>query len=314
MNDLLEKHVMVAVDGSLQARQAVKYAVALAEWVRPLTLTLYHVQPPVSQYLVDEARRNARASAELDALLKRHATAAQDLLTGLSDSAVTNGFPPERIHTETAVRLTDIDRVILSAAVDRKLDALVMGQRGISGIQKTFIDSVSDRVLSQPAGLPVWLVKGTAGTPGRILLAVDGSEDALRAVDHVAFMVSGHPGVRLTFYHVRPRFRDACPIIDDTPPGEHLKAAARRGARQCLDRFLQQAIERLAAEGISEDRVTVVTEDKKIDIAKAIAATAAAGDFGTVVVGRRGINHTFFSGSVSEALLNRIDDRALWVV
>ena len=38
------------------------------------------------------------------------------------------------------------------------------------------------------------------------------------------------------------------------------------------------------------------------------------GDYGTVVVGRRGVNRAFFMGSVSKYVLNHTEGRALWVV
>jgi hypothetical protein len=56
----------------------------------------------------------------------------------------------------------------------------------------------------------------------KILLAVDGSESALRAVDHMAFMLSGNPEVRFCFFHVTPRLKDCCeidPTIRDSQAG-----------------------------------------------------------------------------------------------
>jgi nucleotide-binding universal stress UspA family protein len=38
------------------------------------------------------------------------------------------------------------------------------------------------------------------------------------------------------------------------------------------------------------------------------------GNFGTVVIGRRGINKAFFMGSVSRYIINRISNRSLWIV
>jgi len=162
--------------------------------------------------------------------------------------------------------------------------------------------------------VPIWLVRGRVAFPDRILVAVDGSPNALRAVDHLAFMLSGNADVRLTFFHVRPTLKAVCPIVDDDDQTDDLSSAADAGDRRCMDGFLHRALERLAEDGIGEDRVDVVTVEKTLNIGKAVLEKAAKGNFGTVVVGRRGLTRTFFSGSVSSHLIDRLSDRALWVV
>jgi nucleotide-binding universal stress UspA family protein len=49
-------------------------------------------------------------------------------------------------------------------------------------------------------------------------------------------------------------------------------------------------------------------------VGKMILAEAKKGNYGTVVVGRRGADQSRFFGSVSRYVTERITDRAMWLV
>jgi len=47
---------------------------------------------------------------------------------------------------------------------------------------------------------------------------------------------------------------------------------------------------------------------------KDILVYALKGNCGTVIIGRRGVSNAFFMGSVSRYIINRVSNRALWIV
>ena len=51
-----------------------------------------------------------------------------------------------------------------------------------------------------------------------------------------------------------------------------------------------------------------------MNVGKAIVDEAKKGNYGTVVIGRRGVSKAFFMGSVSRYVLDRTRNRALWLV
>ncbi len=53
---------------------------------------------------------------------------------------------------------------------------------------------------------------------------------------------------------------------------------------------------------------------RTMDLGKAILDEAKKGKYGTVVIGRRGVDRAFFMGSVSRHVLDKISERAVWVV
>jgi nucleotide-binding universal stress UspA family protein len=310
----MEKKIMIAVDDSLQAKCAVDYAVAMRDTIDPLTITLCHVQPPISQYLEQEAAKNAKAKAQLDALLRKNDAASKRLLEEMKSSAVLKGMSPDSVEIQTHMHTAEMDRILLRTAEDRHYDALVLGRRGISGIQKAFIDSVTDSVMHQRTTAPIWLVKGKVRPSDNILLAVDGSQNAFRAADHLAFMISESKNARVTLLHVRPTLKSVCPISNDDAATDQLSSAASLGDQQCMDDFLERTLARFKESGIGEDRLEILNVDKTLNIGKAVLNHAQKNGFSTIVIGRRGISRTFFTGSVSQYMIERMPDLALWVV
>ena len=49
-------------------------------------------------------------------------------------------------------------------------------------------------------------------------------------------------------------------------------------------------------------------------VGKAIMDFSEKGDYRTLVVGRRGIDRSFFMGSVSRYMINNLSDGAVWVI
>jgi nucleotide-binding universal stress UspA family protein len=66
--------------------------------------------------------------------------------------------------------------------------------------------------------------------------------------------------------------------------------------------------------GIGEDRYEIRVAETVRNVGKAIVEKASKEDFGTIVIGRSGMNRSFFMGSVSRYVFNRAMNRALWVV
>ena len=66
--------------------------------------------------------------------------------------------------------------------------------------------------------------------------------------------------------------------------------------------------------GISEDRIEIKEVERSGNAGKVILEEAEIGDYGMVVMDRRGDNRAFSMGSVSKHVLNQAEGRALSVV
>lgn len=308
----MEKKILLAVDNSVHSRQAIDYAVRMSSVAQNLEYTLFHVQPPISQFLLDEAEIDFKARAKLKRLVKENARKAQRFLEEHKDHMVRLGVSENAIDTVTEPKIQGLARDIIERAQQKLYDAVVVGRRGLSRAQKMFMGHVTTNLLEHCTVIPVWVVDGEV-TATKIMAAVDGSESSLRAVDHLSFMVGQNPEVKLTLFHVIPRVADYC-VIDFKDQKEDIEEIIAKGDRRCIEHFYAHVRKKFSEAGIQEDQIEIKTTRRTVNVGKAITQEAKKGEYGTVVIGRRGVSKAFFLGSVSKYVIDKISNRAFWLV
>ena len=309
----MKKKIMVAVDNSRPSKNAIQYAVGMASNITSLHFILFHAQPGVSLFLQEEAQKSVKAKRQLDRVLSKNDTVARKLLDDYKDQMVTMGITADRIECFTQKRNLGFAKDILEFGQKGRYDAIVVGRRGLSRLAELYAGSVTTNILEQSQVIPVWMIDGEAKA-GRVMIAVDGSEASLRAVDHVSFMLSDNPDASLTLLHITSNAGKYCEIDFDAEPDPELEEIIARGERACIDQFYQHAIKKLTSAGISEDRIQIEVVQGKRRIGKAILDFAEKGKISTMVIGRRGIDKAFFMGSASRYMISKVSNGALWIV
>lgn len=309
----MERKLLLAVDDSLPSKNAVRYAGRMMAGDPEAHFDLLNVQPAISGFLLDEARHKASTRRKLDELFAKNVASSHDLLAGLKQVLASAGVAEDRITVHTAPRHLGVDKDILDFGVQRRYDAIVIGRRGASGLKDVLFGSVSNNVIQQSKILPVWVIDGDL-TPGNILVAVDGSVNAIRAVDHLAFMMAGRKDCRFTFFHVQPKLHQFCAIDFDRADLEPLEAMVASGNERCIENFYGKVRHKLAEFNISEDRIDIKTRSGMGSVGGMIYKEFTAGRYDTVVMGRRGLDRSYFMGSVTQYLLGKTGDRAMWIV
>ncbi len=72
------------------------------------------------------------------------------------------------------------------------------------------------------------------------MLAVDGSEASLVAVDHAAFMFSGNTSIDILSCMLPPKLRDYC-AIDFKKDNDMMEEIIARGDKLCIESFYAHA-------------------------------------------------------------------------
>jgi nucleotide-binding universal stress UspA family protein len=159
----------------------------------------------------------------------------------------------------------------------------------------------------------------------RILVAVDESENSLRAVQYVGALLRRTPEVVVTLFHVlKPMPRGLLEHGGSENPaaearlGEQLRRDQEAWIRQEAESecpFLITAFETLAQSGFDRNRV-VLRIGHEDDVARNILEEAQSGKHGTIVVGRHGSSgmKRLFGGGVTDQLLRDAKGFAIWVV
>jgi nucleotide-binding universal stress UspA family protein len=172
---------------------------------------------------------------------------------------------------------------------------------------------VSRNVLEYCPETPTWLLEPVVRKKG-VLIAIDSSENALRAVDHAAFMLSG-TDCPVTLFHSKRQLKGFVPdeILKEAP---ELEAVWKNTAGEQVVPYVEKAKEKLLTAGLNEEQITVKIVDGSRSAAVDIQKAAQRYDCGTVVLGRRGLTgvRELIMGSVTRKVLESFSGMAVWIV
>ncbi len=145
-----------------------------------------------------------------------------------------------------------------------------------------------------------------------ILISVDASDNALRAVDYASAIVGSADGFRVTLLYI-----ERAPNRDRFESEEAWLGQCRLDHERVFE-FLTKARAVLVAAGLPDQAVSerTVLCSAEPSVAQTILDVQQEGGFGTLVVGRRGLTkgEEFLFGSVSTKLVHNAKNCAVWVV
>jgi nucleotide-binding universal stress UspA family protein len=308
----VKKKILVAVDGSIYSRKAIEYVVKMESLIKDLNYTLLNIHPKISEFLIEDSRIGGKARSALKEITARNHENSIRILNDAKSIMTKLGVDENQIETVSRPVFKGTAKAIIDYGRKGLYDAIVMGRRGISRLAEVFMGSVTNGVIEHTSVTPVWAVGGEVKSL-KIMIAVEGSESSLRAVDHVIFMLGENPDIRITLLHVMPRLRDYCEISFEERE-DILEEVINQGDKQCIDDFYAHAQRKIKEAGLKKSQIDIKEVVSTINIGKSIVNEVKKGNFGTVVIGKRGADDSFFLGSVSRFVLASVSNRAVWLV
>lgn len=152
----------------------------------------------------------------------------------------------------------------------------------------------------------------------KILVAMDESENARRAIDYIADNFSRDHDI--TLFSV---ILDTAAICNMSSPELVPYFQSQQAAfcsiedkkKELVDEALEKAKKDLAKAGFDEGRITIKVGLKDRTVARDIIDEAHKG-YDTVIIGRRGVSglEEFFLGSVSHKVVNGVKDHTVILV
>ncbi len=155
----------------------------------------------------------------------------------------------------------------------------------------------------------------------KILIAIDESKNAMKAVEYVAGILGKTEGVKITLFSVFPKlpptFLETEASLHPVFKGKVEEVTALTGQkRAAIGKSMEMAKKALMDAGIAEENITIKVQEKEIGIARDILKEAYEGRYDTIAIGRRGLSATkeFLFGSVSTKVIHYARNCAVLVV
>ncbi len=275
---------LVAVDGSEQSYEAARALAHLRQSEQVLLLHALDVPEPAYPTMVPEVARDLYTT-----VAKGMREDGERLLDRVK-SILPSGIGPVTTRLEIGKPV----EVILTVAEQERIGLIVMGARGVAPIRELVLGSVSHRILTH-AVCPTLVVKSPVRTLRRVLLAVQGSEDAEAAARFLTSQPFREP-VEITVLTVFPAGQPLWPVglSDSQTMVQEAKGAANRFVEEVADRLagLQYCAGVKLALGAPAPAILREADSSKADLIL----------MGTR--GRQGIAR-FFLGSVAHTVLHR---------
>jgi nucleotide-binding universal stress UspA family protein len=314
------KRILVAVDGSEQALEAVRYVGMSAPRDR-VEVVIYHVMTKIPESFWDLEKEPVfhYKIANIGAWESQQEKMIQDFMEKARTILAETGIPADAVTTRIEARKAGIARDILAES-HNSYNAVVVGRRGLSQLKDLVLGSVANKLIGKLVHVPVWVVAGTRHAP-RMLVALDTSREALRMVDYVGSMVSGGPFEITLFHAIRGLdvflhgFGDSFMLAQDKDWLERMDREMAHAEQDIMKAF-DEARETLIHAGVAAERVSHKVVKNVPSRAGAIVDEAETGGYDSIVVGRRGLSkiQEFFMGRVSSKIIQLARSQTVWVV
>lgn len=293
-----KRKFLLAVDGSNQAFEAVRYASRLFPPER-MEVVLFHVLTkfPESFWDIEKAPEYGHEGADIHIWEAQQNKEIRTFMKKARQLFLDQNVPKNAVHINIQERKTGIARDILHES-QNNYDGVVVGRWGTSMLKDFLWGSIASKLIGRLTHTPVCVVGGTPQI-GKILVAIDTSERAKRVIDYVCTMVdSSHWEV--TLFHV---IRD-------------IDRKKLHKTEKIMSSIFKEAFTHLEKAGFNHHKINTKIVTKAPSRASAIVVEALNGGYGTIVVGRRGLSNVeeFYMGRVSNKIIQMAREMAVWIV
>ncbi|MBU1161257.1 MAG: universal stress protein [Proteobacteria bacterium] len=313
MNKVTSKMVVVPVDGSENALRALDYLRVVFGSKYKLKVVLFYLLPSLPQILIEESTTSDEMARKFTELEKKNSAMAQLILSEGKKRLLDKGFKEQAVETIFQKREVGIARDICSWSENMRADAIIISTRGLSRLKAFFMGETANKVLEFNRSCPVWMVKGAVRRKN-ILLAIDNSQNAMRAVDYAGFILPGTEA-HVTIFHSKRDLKRFMPnsLLEEFP---EFRKLWKHKAGEVVAPYLKRAKEVLIKAGLKENQVSIKlvegSENAGMDILKEIENS----DAGTVILGKRGCSDVkdYSMGSVAKKVLYQASDMTVCIV
>jgi nucleotide-binding universal stress UspA family protein len=305
----IEQKMLFGVHDLESARQALIATGALLTERKTLGVTLFHGAPdPDLSTLAKLLRLSPEVIEEYSKVCTRDQ---RQVLEQAKDLLVGSGIEPTRLDIFCEGKCHDAAAAMLKLASLEGLDPIVLARRRGPLLERMLMGPVTYRVVQMAEWRTVWLIDPPVPSHD-VLITLVGAPISRRVTEHAVHHFGHLSGSKFTLFHVIPPIP---PIYwDDTRIFEGMERKERdsekaRWMQEYADRvkeFAEEGRNRLISEGVAEENVVFKVQAAKKGMAGDILSELEQGNYGILVIGRKGSKEIspFRLGSIANKLLH----------
>ena len=309
---VMGKNLLVAIDGSRHANNALCYASGYQSHAGETHFTLINIQPIISDYVLEESRTDVKMKEALARLNSDNEANSYEVLKKSKEMLIEEGIASSDVKIVSQTRMIGLTKDILEYSHKHQCDAIFAGRRGLTRLQKLFMGSTSTKLMEHSGKMPLCIVDG-AVRPRNILVAVDMGASSVPIINFISRFFDRSHDYHFTFFHVFENF--SLNYISPFTPGIiEMEEIFETHKKQAIGQLMEEIKQELTKCGIEENQYEIKTAVRTTKTARMIVEEVENNDYDTVVIGRTGRGKAFYFGSVSRYISERMTDHAIWLI
>jgi len=312
------KKILLATDGSRNALGAAHYVANLYKTASDLEITVLNISPFIPP-LYRELGHDPAVHRQFMAWKKKREDEAKAYLEESTKVLLEAGLKKSHVKAKYAHQVVGVARDIIREVDAEPFDACVVGKKGMGWFDSIFLGSITSKLLEISENHPLWLVDGKGSKSRRVLIAVDETPQAVELARHAGRMLQGLHPIHILFYHYCAPFTETLPSEERKRMKDTEKEVVER-ERARMAQIIEEAKEAILDEGLRPRSLNYQFQydpsARSKKISRAILSKLQEGDYGTMLLGRKGTTRAreFRIGSVALRTITEAQRCAVWVI
>jgi len=310
---VIRRKILIAIDGSDQALEAVRYISMIVppDQTEVVLLSVGTGFPDVYWAMNNNPLYQSKKEP-----LEKWLADSQLVIGEFKEKAfkilADAGFPKDAVSVKTQTKKTNLLKDIVQESY-QNYHALVVGRTGVSRLKDIVVGSMAFKLIEKIRHIPIIVVGGKPAS-SKILIALDESIEAMRATTCIGDLSHARE-LEVALCHVF-NLQNLSPVSDCETSDSINEESVVKYNQNRFQPYMIEAVQRLVKAGMKEKNISVNFLLHHGSAIQKIVDTALAGNYGTIVVGRReavGFMEKMLHGRVSDKLISSTYNVAVWV-
>lgn len=302
--------ILVALDGSEKAFRTINYICSFKPFLKK-KLVLHNIitKVPECYYDMQKDDFSFKVTSQVRAWEAGYKAKMEEFMEKARIMLISSGFKSEAIKIMITKRKKGIARDIMDEAQKGYYALLIRRRGGAQQFLPLVMGSVSTKLVEKTTYLPVMLA-GIQKVNHSILMAIDGSEGAQRAVEFVAKTV-GNSECRVVLCSV---LRDYTVYEERNMPKKSIDFI--RAAYEEIEIAVRDASKILENAGIQKENIVIKIVQESKSRAETLVKKAKEENCDTIVFGRKGKSNvsSFDIGRVPWKVIHGAKEMTVWMI